>query len=191
MWKLKSSRLGKLLLISLFLIFLFVVAFVREYGKVTAQPVNAWSEDPSADCAVVLTGGSNRVREGLDLLARNNIKKLIISGVHSSASLREIYPLWPFYGDLKEQDVILERRSATTYGNAQQTIAIVEALSCRDVVLITSNLHMYRAYRTFKGSYPPNFFLVKYAVNSGRSEAGFWEISTEVVKSLFYSLWAY
>lgn len=184
-------RLGKPLSLVLFFSLLFVVAWVREYHRVTEQPINAWSEDPSADCAVVLTGGSNRVREGLDLLARGHIKKLIISGVHSSASLREIYPLWPFYGDVREQDVILERRSATTYGNAQQTISIVEALNCRDVVLVTSHLHMYRAYRTFQASYPPTVFLIRYAVNGGRGESGFWDASTEVLKSLFYGLWAY
>jgi uncharacterized SAM-binding protein YcdF (DUF218 family) len=167
------------------------VAFGREFQKVTSHPINSWTEDISADCAVVLTGGSNRVREGLDLLSRGQVKKLIISGVHSSATLREIYPLWPFYGDVKEQDVVLDRRSTTTYGNAQQTIAIVEALGCRDVALVTSNLHMYRAYRTFQASYPSNIILIKYAVNSGRGEASFLETSTEALKSLFYSLWAY
>lgn len=167
------------------------MAFVREYGKVTSQPINAWDEDPSADCAVVLTGGSNRVREGLDLLSRKQIKRLIISGVYANATLREIYPTWPFYGDVKESDVILDRRSTTTFGNAEQTIAIVEALGCRDVLLVTSHLHMYRAYRTFSASYPRSVTLVRYSVNSGRSESNFWEISTEVFKSLFYSLWAY
>jgi uncharacterized SAM-binding protein YcdF (DUF218 family) len=184
-------RLGKVLFVFLVVALVLGVAFVREYGKVTSHPVNAWDEDPSADCAVVLTGGSNRVREGLDLLSRKQIKKLIISGVYSNATLREIYPTWPFYGDVRENDVILDRRSTTTFGNAEQTISIVEALGCRDVLLVTSNLHMYRAHRTFLASYPSAVTLVRYAVNSGRYESSFWEISTEALKSLFYSLWAY
>ncbi len=191
MWKLKSSQLAKPFAISFFILLILSAALFREFGLVTSQPVNSWKEDPTADCAVVLTGGSNRLREGLDLLSRGHVRKLIISGVHGSATLREIYPLWPFYGDVKEQDVILERRSGTTYGNAQQTISIVEALNCRDVVLVTSNLHIYRAYRTFEASYPSHISLIKYAVNSGRGESGVWDISTEVLKSLFYSLWAY
>ena len=175
----------------LFLLLLLSGAFLREYHKVTAQSINSWTEDVTADCAVVLTGGSNRVREGLDLLSRKQVRKLVISGVYSNAQLREIFPLWPFYGNVKENDVILDRRSTTTYGNAQQSLPIVEALGCRDVALVTSNLHMYRAYRTFQAAYPSSVGLSRIAVNSGRAEATWTEVATEVFKSLFYSVWAY
>ena len=191
MWKSKLSRFAKTRFLIILLAGLLIAAFVREWRLVSTQPVNVWLEDPVADCAVALTGGPHRLREGLDLLSRGQVKKLIISGVHSSASLREIFPLWPFYGPVHERDVILERRSASTYGNAEQTVSIVEALNCRDVILVTSNLHMYRAHRTFLASYPQRIFLIKYAVKAGRAESGFWDISTEVLKSLFYSLWAY
>ncbi len=176
-----------------FLLFLtvFSVVFLREYQKVAAQPVNSWSEDVTADCAVVLTGGSNRVREGLDLLSRGQVRKLIISGVFANAQLREIFPLWTFYGNVHEKDVVLDRRSNTTYGNAQQTLPIVEALGCRDVALVTSNVHMYRAIRTFQATYPPNLTITRFAVHPGRAESTLVEVSTEVLKSLFYSLWAF
>ncbi len=174
----------------LFLIF-FAVAFGREYRRISQQPINAWTDDINADCAVVLTGGPNRVREGLDLLSRGQVKKLVISGVFPNANFRDIFPLWTFYGDISEKDVVLDRRSTTTYGNAQQTLPIVEALSCRDVALVTSNLHMYRALQTFQAAYPPSIQLLPFAVSSGRPEISMWEISTEVVKSLFYSIWAY
>ena len=88
----------------------------------------AWTEDHSGDCAVVLTGGPNRAREGLDLLAQKNVKKLIITGTNPSSDIDLIFPEWPYYGDLRESDVILEKHSQTTYGNAQQAQAIVEAL---------------------------------------------------------------
>ena len=198
MWKSKSSlpsdglvKRRRILTLSVILAVIFITAFVRTYHEVTVQQVNSWSDDINVDCAVVLTGGSNRVREGLDLLARGQAKKLIISGVYRDATLREIYPLWPFYGDIREQDVALDRKSTTTYGNAQQSLPIVEAWGCRDVALITSHLHMYRAYRTFEESYPSQIQLVKYAVKSGRSEANFFEISTEVLKTMFYGLWAF
>lgn len=169
----------------------FAVAFGREYRIISQQPINSWTDDISADCAVVLTGGSNRVREGLDLLSRGQVKKLIISGVFANATLRDIFPLWPFYGDVSEKDVVLDRRSTTTFGNAQQTLPLVEALACRDVAVVTSNFHMYRALQTFHASYPETIQLIPFAVNPGRAETNTWEISTEVLKSLFYSLWAY
>jgi uncharacterized SAM-binding protein YcdF (DUF218 family) len=162
-----------------------------EFRKVTATTVNSWEQDLSSDCAIVLTGGPSRVREGMDLLATGQIKRLVISGVYGGATLKDIFPLEPFYGNLPTQNIVLERRSETTYGNANQTLPIVEALNCRDVTLVTSNLHMYRARRTFLAIYPDSIPILTHAVISGRSESGFFETSTEVLKSVFYSLWAY
>jgi uncharacterized SAM-binding protein YcdF (DUF218 family) len=165
--------------------------FVSEYRAVTREGVISWTKNQTADCAVVLTGGAGRVREGFDLLSNQNVKKLIISGVNPTSRLREIMPVWSFYGSLHEDDVVLEKRSETTYGNAQQSLSIVEALRCRDVLLVTSRLHMHRAYKTFRGAYPENIEVFKHAVVSGRYDIGAGEASVEAMKSLFYSLWAY
>lgn len=154
-------------------------------------PIGAWELDPMADCAVTLTGGSNRLREGLDLLSRKQIRKLIVAGVVPTASLREIFPLWPYQGGVSEADVILERRSTTTFGNAQQTLPIVEALGCRDVILITSSFHLPRAVKTFVSNYPSEIKVIPYSVLSGKAEADHFDLLLEVVKSVFYSLWAY
>lgn len=165
--------------------------FVRDVKAIRSQPLTSWTEDASADCAVVLTGGPNRVREGFDLLARGAVQKLILSGVHPGAELREIFPLWPYYGDLKEQDVILERRSLTTYGNAQQTHALVEALHCRDLILVTSRVHMYRAMKMFRAEFPSEYPLLARSVQTGSVEPEWDEVAVEAIKSLFYGLWAY
>ena len=164
---------------------------MHEGQAILAQPVTSWTEDVTADCAVVLTGGPSRIREGIDLLARRNVKKLIISGVNPQARLREIFSLWPYYGNLSEEDVILERRSRTTYGNAQQTLPLVEALRCRDLVLITSRSHMRRAVLTFRAEFPQDFPIVPHAVVAGSITPGWLELGSETLKSLFYALWAY
>lgn len=174
-----------------FVLFAFVLLMGREFGRVRSQTVNSWTEDVSADCAVVLTGGANRIREGIDLLAQKAVQKLIISGVHPKSTLREIFPILPFYGTVNDQDIILEKRSTTTYGNAQQTLPLVEALKCRDLVLVTSQFHMYRALNTFRGSFPVQIPIVPRAVIAGRSESGLDETLFEALKSLFYSAWAY
>jgi uncharacterized SAM-binding protein YcdF (DUF218 family) len=168
-----------------------VFRFSAEYRDVIDEPVVNWMKSQNADCAVVLTGGAGRVREGFDLLANQNVKKLIISGVNPNSRLREIMPVWSFYGNLKEDDVVIEKRSETTYGNAQQSLSIVEALRCRDIILVTSRLHMHRSYKTFRGAFPENIEIFKHAVVAGRYEVGFVEAGFEALKSLFYSLWAY
>jgi uncharacterized SAM-binding protein YcdF (DUF218 family) len=156
-----------------------------------AEAPTSWKTGNQADCAVVLTGGAGRVREGFDLLANQNVKKLIISGVHQNVQLRDIMPTVTFYGPVHEDDVVLEKHSETTYGNAQQSLAIVEALRCRDVILVTSRTHMHRSYQTFRSIFPPNIPLYKQAVVAGRFNPGYWEVFIESLKSLFYSLWAY
>lgn len=165
--------------------------FVREYQRVTGQPITSWSQDHTADCALVLTGAQGRVREGFDLLSRKDVKKLIISGVHPHAKLHEIFPQSMFYGGIDERDVVLEKRSTTTYGNAQQSLPLVEALHCRDLVLVTSHLHMYRSLRTFHAIYPSTLPIYPRSILSGTYRPGLSEASQEVFKSLFYSLWAY
>lgn len=187
----KSLVKSKVFWALLVLLIAVVYRFAQEYQYVLKEPVQSWSKTQSADCAVVLTGGAGRVREGFDLLVNKNVKKLVIAGVYSNARLREIMPLWSFYGNLSESDVVLDRRSETTFGNAQQSLPIVEALKCRDILLVTSKTHMYRSYRTFLATYPENIYVQKHAMVGARYEASVWEISFEALKSLFYSLWAY
>lgn len=165
--------------------------FHREQTFITSEPISAWTEDHRADCAVVLTGGPGRVREGFDLLSQGQVHKLIISGVHPRATLRDIFPQWPFYGNLHVEDVVLERRSATTYGNALQSLPLVEAMRCRSLVLVTSHLHMRRAYKTFRAIFPEEILILTRAVSSGPLPPKSSDLTIEVIKSLFYSIWAY
>lgn len=181
-----------------FLIFnlsvLVVLALVRlkvEYGLVTSTPPTSWTDEIQADCAVVLTGGAGRVKEGVDLLYRGAVKKLIVSGVHPKAVWREILPQAVFYGDLREEDVVLEKRSTTTYGNAIQSLPLVEALHCRSVALVTSTLHMHRAYQTFRGVFPQDFPILIHATVGGSLRPPLDYALAETIKSVFYSLWAY
>lgn len=162
-----------------------------ERQKVLSTKATSWTEDHAADCAVVLTGGPHRVREGFDLLVQKRVKKLILSGVHPKAHLREIFPQWPFYTGLSEEDVILERRSQTTYGNVQQTVPLLEALRCQDFVLVTERLHMYRARRTFASVLPNEFPIYERATVVRKFTPEESDVLFESFKSLFYSLFAY
>jgi uncharacterized SAM-binding protein YcdF (DUF218 family) len=186
------ARAKKIILFAIgFVVVFFAWAFIRQARLILAQPISSWTDDVSADCAVVLTGGPTRIHEGFDLLSRKAVRKLIISGVYPQAELRDIFPVWPYYGDLQEQDVVLDRRSRTTYGNAQQTLPLVEALHCRDLVLITSRSHMLRAFNTFKAEFPPTFPIIPRAVINGTLEPSWSEMTSETLKSMFYATWAY
>ena len=174
-------------------VFLFLLSFFFfvELRRVSLQTVTAWDEDYKADCAVVLTGGAGRIREGFDLLSRGAVRKLIISGVHSKAVLDEIFPQRPFYGNLKTKDVILEKQSRTTYGNARQTRELTQKLQCKDLLLVTSYLHMYRAEKVFRKIFPTHYRIYTVAVAPPAYHVSAESYVMETFKSLFYSLWAY
>ena len=165
--------------------------FYSRARALSKETPTSWVEDHPADCAIVLTGGPGRVSEGFALLAQKQVRKLIISGVFPQAQLREIFPQWPYYGQLREKDVVLEKRSRTTYGNAQQSLPLVEALHCRDLVLITTTLHMPRAIKTFRAAYPKDFPIYQRSILRSSYRPSLRNVSIEVVKSMFYDLWFY
>ena len=184
---LRSKIFATLVLLSLTFVFLFY----REWFRVNQFPFKSWTRTVSADCGIVLTGGPGRIREGLSLVENGSVGKLIITGVNSQSQFVDIFPQWIFYPKSRESQIILEKKSETTYGNAQQSLPLVEALQCRDIVLITSQLHMYRAYRTFKSAFPNSIEIHTQGVISTITDASPFQKSMEVLKSIFYSLWAY
>ncbi len=172
-------------------VILFWRIWQQEVLRVTQYAVGAWTETQQAECAIVLTGEKSRLGEGFDLLYRSQVKKLIISGVNPTSHLEEIFPNVVFYGKIEPENIILEKNSKTTYGNAQQTLPIVETLKCHDIILVTSRLHMYRSLKTFKAAYPSEITIYPRGTVGRQFLLSTDQIAIETLKSLFYSLWAY
>ena len=169
---------------------MFLVLFLRERNRVLSFSANTkFDEIPQSDCGVVLTGSAGRIREAFEVLAQKKINKLVVSGVYKDTRLKEIFPHLDYYPEINPQDIILEKISGSTYENAVQSLQVVETLKCQNILLMTSQLHMSRAYRVFKNHFPPNIEIRSYTVVSvtGRDDS-FADIWLESLKSLFYSL---
>jgi vancomycin permeability regulator SanA len=167
----------------------FLVLFFSENYQImsekTLQNIDTLDE---YNCGVVLTGAAGRIREAFEILAQKKIKKLVISGVFKEAQLNEIFPPLPFYPEINTSDVILEKRSETTFGNAVQSLALIKTLQCKNVLLITSHMHMHRAYKIFKTIYPETIPIQKYAVFH-QTRVGFYlDLLLETFKSVFYTV---
>ncbi len=163
-------------------------SLATEYYQIVNEPENKLSDITlPVDCGVVLTGSAGRIREAFEALAQKRINKLIIAGVYKEAQLSQIFPHLPFYTEVSEDDVILDKKSESTYGNAVQSLALVKALKCRNILLITSQIHMFRAHRIFQEVYPIEIRIAKMTV-ANKKDFGFLDRLLETVKSSFY--WA-
>ncbi|MFZ3229543.1 MAG: YdcF family protein [Pseudobdellovibrio sp.] len=165
-----------------------LILFIRENRFILNEPESKLTDDTlRADCGVVLTGSAGRIREAFEVLAQKKIRKLIVSGVYKETQLIDIFPHLTFYPDISENDIYLEKKSESTYGNAVQSLALVEALKCRDILLITSQLHMYRANRIFAKAYPARIKIKKMSVPN-KKDFSYFDYFLETFKSTLY--WA-
>lgn len=104
----------------------------------------------SARAAIVLTGGTNRVTKGLDLLAQDKIDELLVSGVHKDVEIRDIMKLWGNTKNAPPCCITLGREAGNTIGNAEEARKWVKHIKAKNIYLITANYHMPRALLEFK-----------------------------------------
>lgn len=98
-----------------------------------------------ADGIVVLTGGSSRVSDAMDLLAEGYGKRLLISGVHPANGANDILRSLPDTHALLSCCVDLDRSAVNTRSNAIETRRWVSERGFRSLIVVTSNYHMPRA----------------------------------------------
>lgn len=160
-----------------------------EWRFVTSElPAVDYSQLPDMDCGVVLTGSAGRLREAFEILAIKKVKRLIVSGVYRDARLDQLFPQLKSNLTVSVDDIILEKRSESTYGNAVQSSVVAEALHCKDIMLMTSQLHMPRSYKIFRRVFPENFVIYKAPLKPARTEVTFLDVLVESIKSGVYRI---
>src|SRR5215510_2517787 len=116
-----------------------------------------------ADGIVVLTGGSSRVADAIELLSEGRGKRLLITGVHRATTSAEIKRLAPSYGPMIACCVDLDHSALNTVGNAVETKRWVVDRRIRSLIVVTSNYHMPRAM-TELGRQLPDVTLIPFPV---------------------------
>ncbi len=184
--KAKKRKLAALVLL------VFLGLLLRERNVVLqTQPSGLIDHLPKTDCGVVLTGSAGRLREAFEIINLGKIHKLVISGVYKGTHLHEIFPQLPFYPDVKPENIVLEKISQSTFQNAVQSLQVSQILKCKNILLITSQLHMYRAFRTFKAVFPEDFEIRTFSTVNALKEDTEFTVLFETVKSMFYWLTGY
>src|ERR1700720_4110924 len=119
--------------------------------------------DHNADGIVVLTGGSSRVSDAMELLAAGYGKRLLISGVHPTNAASDISRSLSDNQSLLSCCVDLDRSAVNTRSNAAETRRWARERGFKSLIVVTSNYHMPRAIVEFSHAMP-DIALIPFAV---------------------------
>ncbi len=148
-------RLGSALLLGWLLGFIWFALFLP-------QPLGDWRTDG----VVVLTGGPHRIDRGLDLLAKGQAQRMLISGVDRSVTAAALAQTYNRPRALFDCCIVLGREAADTRGNGQEVAAWVRRRGYHSIRLVTTDWHMRRARFELQQSLPADVIVVADAVPS-------------------------
>ena len=117
----------------------------------------------NADGIVVLTGGSSRVSDAMELLADGYGKRLLISGVRPTNDVSDISRSLPDSQPLLSCCVDLDRSAVNTRSNAAETRRWARDRGFKSLIVVTSNYHMPRAIVELSHAMP-DIALIPFAV---------------------------
>lgn len=129
-----------------------------------------------ADGIVVLTGGADRIEEGLRLLTEGRAGRLLISGIGGKADLAAIAHGLGFDTAALADRVKLGREAMSTHGNAAETAAWVHDNRIGTLMVVTAWFHMPRAIVELQRTLPGVLLLpepVHAQLRKGRPDPGF------------------
>ena len=109
------------------------VGFLSQLRGVETKPAS------NADGIVVLTGGSSRISDAVELLASGYGKRLLISGVHPTNGVNDISRSVPESQPLLKCCVDLDRSAVNTRSNASETRRWASERGFHSLIVVTSN----------------------------------------------------
>jgi uncharacterized SAM-binding protein YcdF (DUF218 family) len=146
--------------------------------------------DRDADGIVVLTGGTSRVNDGLELLAAHRGKRLLITGVNTGTTTTDIAREIPNHKDLLASHVDLDYSALNTLGNATQARLWANDHGFRSLIVVTSAYHMPRALAELEHQLP-HATLIPYPVLSDRLRIEPWWSNSDTTKLVVFEYLKY
>jgi uncharacterized SAM-binding protein YcdF (DUF218 family) len=140
-------------------------------------------DNPKADAIVVLTGGSQRLVQAVQLLKSGAAERLLISGVHPATSSQQIRRMTQGSESLFKCCVDIGHQALDTNGNAYEAVSWIHAHGYRHVLVVTSNYHMPRSLYEFEVLDPQTDFIAYPVVNSDL-KASNWLTNTQVLRMM-------
>jgi uncharacterized SAM-binding protein YcdF (DUF218 family) len=120
-----------------------------------ADRVSRMTPEPGAtDAIVVLTGGSERVAEGVSLLSSGSARLLFVSGVPAGVTPEAVLNGAGAGATALLPKIVLGHSAQDTIGNAAETAAWARREGIASLRLVTANYHMPRSLLEFRRAAP-------------------------------------
>lgn len=165
----------RVLIVLLSLLGLLLVAWLGGFlwfaGSLPTQPEQP---DKRTDAIVVLTGGSGRLREGLELLSEQKAEKLFVSGVYRGVEVQELLIISQQSPEELECCVILGYEADDTRGNAIETADWMREQGFTSLRLVTAIYHMPRSLLEFRRIMPDIEIIAHPAVSKNFKQDDWW-----------------
>ena len=175
------GRLRATLVAALAIVFAGVaVGFVEFIAQLRGAEIKPASH---ADGIVVLTGGSSRVSDAMELLADGYGRRLLISGVHPTNAASDISRSLSDNQSLLNCCVDLDRSAVNTRSNAAETRRWAHERGFKSLIVVTSNYHMPRAIVELSHAMP-DIELIPFAVVGDKWRDEPWWTSGAAVRLL-------
>ncbi|GAB6051846.1 YdcF family protein [Magnetospira thiophila] len=129
--------------------------------------------DTPTDAIVVLTGGSDRLGAGLDLLAAGRAKKLFVSGVYRGVDVQQLLSLSRQTPEALACCIELGHGARDTIGNATETAEWAKANGVTSLRVVTASYHMPRTLLEFHHTLP-GLTLIPHAVFPDQVKQDHW-----------------
>ena len=111
-------------------------------------------EPGTTDAIVVLTGGSDRVAEGIALLAAGSARLLFVSGVPEGVTREDLLNGAGAATTALLPRIVLGHAAQDTAGNAAETAVWAQSAGIASLRLVTANYHMPRSLIEFRRAMP-------------------------------------
>lgn len=151
-----ASRSGRFVRFAAIVAALCLAAYAAGFGIFLSEisRYRIVAPEDRADGIVVLTGGVARVDEGVKLLDGGKAKRLLISGVHPSASRAVLAKAFSVDKSSFECCVDIDHEAMDTVGNATETADWAAEHGYRSLLVVTNDYHMPRSLLELRSTMP-------------------------------------